>query len=74
MNCAAADLLANGSRNRPVVDRPIAGTSYLASPNGFDVFQGQQSGLVPRGVTPVPGASLQHGPSSPLAPDVSLPC
>jgi len=67
-----AELLANGGRNRPVGDRPVTGPGYLHSPNGFDVFQGQQSGVVARGVTPVGGASLQRGPSSPLAADVSL--
>jgi len=76
LNCAAADLLANGSRNRPVVgDRALVGAGYLASPSGLDVYQGQQSGVVARGVTPVPGASnLQRAPSSPLAPDVSQVC
>jgi len=69
---SAADLLANGGRNRPVGDRPVAAAGYLASPNGFNVFQGQQqSAVVARGVTPVPGAGLQRAPSSPLAPDVS---
>lgn len=72
--CVAADLLANGGRNRPVGDRPITGPGYLPSPNGFDVFQGQQAGVVARGVTPVGGTSLQRGPSSPLAPDVSMHC
>ena len=69
----AADLLANGSRSRPSVgDHQVASPGYLPSHNGFDIFQTQQSGVVPRGVTPVPGASLQRGPSSPLVPDVSI--
>jgi len=72
--CVSADLLANGGRNRPVGDRPVVGPGYLPSPNGFDVFQGQPAGVVPRGVTPVGGASLQRGPPSPLAPDVSVHC
>jgi len=72
VNSTAADLLANGSRSRPVGDRPVTGAGYLASANGLDVFQGQQSAVVARGTTPVPGAAIQRAPSSPLAPDVSL--
>jgi len=71
----AADLLSSGSRNRQVVaDRPITGgaAGFLPSSNGYDMFQGQQSGIVARGVTPVPGSSLQHSPSSPLTTDVSI--
>ena len=66
--------MSSGSRNRPVGDRAITGQGFLPSPNGFDVFQAQQSSVVPRGVTPVGGASLQHGPSSPLGRDVSMHC
>jgi len=72
LNAAAADLLANGGRNRPLCDRQLSGPGYLASANGLDVFQAQQSGVMARGMTPVPGAGLQRGPSSPLAADVSL--
>ena len=73
--CIVADLLANGGRHRPVGDRPVTGNaSFLPSPNGFDVLPGQSAaGMVPRGVTPVPGGSgLQRGLSSPLASDVSV--
>ena len=53
-------------------DRAVTGAGYLHSPNGLEVYQSQQAGVVPRGVTPVGGASIQRGPSSPLATDVSL--
>jgi len=64
--------LSTGSRNRPVGDRAVTGAGFLPSPNGLEVYQGQQAGVIPRGVTPVGGASLQRGPSSPLATDVSV--